>query len=305
MYRLHLLLAGMLTLGVPMIAQSSWGVGGCFLPAQGPVGPAQPAEQIGSPLRWVRNPDATQQAALYRGMQQIGAWDADSQKYRMLIDFDRNIWGPEMDTAPIPPPADLVRAPRGPIEKKLEPWQVTGVNVGEMCRHERYSINGTNVSYAEMKQSVEDGLIDDSPKLFLSVWSKDAAKRAAVVEDLKKNPDLWQWVQTRCHLWAGEAATPDHFLTKDREGKPLYCFDGDPCVMLQDANGVELWHDAGYKDGPPSLEKMRKQDPQYRPDNSPGPRAPGGGSGNYFGYLLLGAGLLGLIVWGTASRKDS
>lgn len=245
-------------------------------------------------------------ALLYFAGKQIGGWDATRQKYRSLIDFDRNLWGPEQNDPPALLPFELLRDRSPSAENKLiGDFRTNGVNVGEMCRHERYSINGQNVSFGEGVKAITAGIDDDSRKMFLSVWSSDPVKRELVIQKIKATPGAWEEVEKRCHVWASDAARPDYFLNKDRDGKPLYCFDGDPCVSLQDADGVELWHDAGFTGGPdPLLEKIRKADPSYRPDLVPGPH--NDGPAGHWLWLILVAGVVigGIVLLTRPSHKD-
>lgn len=305
MKRLSLFLAGSLViLAVPILAVSQWGPSGCFLPAQPAV--------VGAPgynWRFIEKDGAL----LYYGNKQVGGWNAIRQKYQALTDFASGEWGQEEDSAPISPPGHLVRAKGTPVEShKLEPFQMQGVLTHKLATKPQHSVSGKIVSYQDgLCPKARAALTDDSGKLWLSVWSKDSSKREKVVSDLKASPGLWSWVQDRCHLYAGDAATPGHFLTVDREGQPLFAFDGDPMISLQAHDGSELWHDAGYTQGPPSLEMMRKRDPNYKPDLTPSPKNPdpkkpddkkspsasGGGGG---GWLLLGAvAAFGYFMWPT------
>jgi hypothetical protein len=276
---MRLFFASIFLLALPAAVEPQWGTRGGAQPS------AQPA--VAGVHTWRIEGDY---AYLYKGNLQIGAWSVERQQY--LPYHGGNEWGEWSDTTPAEPPASHRRkkprpkempvAQPTPKEEKekgigaLPPWQLQGVKKEEI--HEaRTTLSGHIVTQEEGLEAVGKGVLpDDSGKLFLSIWSKDPAKRAAVVADLKRDPAVWAWVEKRCHLWAGDAASPDHFLAKDRTGQPMFAFDGDPMISLQDAAGVELWHDAGYTQGAPSLEQMRKRDPHYRPDDTPGPRGPHG-----------------------------
>jgi hypothetical protein len=336
MFRLFAFIAGATALlAIPLFADSRWGPSGCT--AQPAVTGARNAS-----YEWKTWPDWPE-AALYRDGRQIGGWNATKQHYRPLLDYRREIWGDPQDKAPFPPPAALVRPadgvlkppapaigqakPEPPIpdkdQGKLAPWEIKGVDPERLSGRVRHSISGSDVVEEEALGAILAGVLpDDSGKLWLSIWSRDAAKRAAVVEDLKKDPLLWAWVNERCHVWAGAAATPDHFLAHARQtdpekakrgemGPPLYAFDGDPLIMLQDRNGVELWHDAGYQQGPPSLQGLRKADPLYKPDKTPGPKTPdakkkdqpAGGTDLTPLAILGAAGVGGLVI--SSLRKQN
>lgn len=314
-----------LLFALPVAGTSRWGVSDCTV-AQEPVGPAR----VQNGYQWKTLPDDATRAYLWLNGKQIGGWDATRQKYRPLLNWNENLWGGEQDAAPIPPPSNMVRpvdgvkpkpdpspTPASPTEQaekvfgKIEVWQLQGVNVNELCKHQRHSINGRAVAESDGMNAISKGVLpDDSGKLWLSVWSRDPAKRAAVVSDLMRDPELAKWVNERCHVWAGDAAHPEHFLTRDRAGQLLYAFDGDPVISLQAPDGVELWHDAGYTQGPSSLQMMRKRDPNYKPDNTPGPKKPVGpdkpdtvSSADGFGpYALIAAMGLGLLLW---PRKET
>lgn len=285
MKKFILLASCLALLALPYCGLSRWGIGGCDVSAQSPVGGA---------YQWKYLPNDPDSAYLYRGNQQMGGWNAQKQKYRPLLNYAQGLWGPEEDVAPNPPPAHMVREKKtcecggvtpcecgdacpcatATAKMPLRTWQTQGVKSDEVSRH-RHSISGKTVMEDAGLKAISSGaLSDDSAKLWLSIWSRDPAKRAAVVADLKKDPFIWKWVTDRCHLFAGEAASPDHFLAKDREGKPIYHFDGDPVVSLQAPDGTELWHDGGYTQGPASLQAMRKRDPNYQPDTVPGPKTP-------------------------------
>lgn len=271
-----------------------------FAPSCGPAGcPVDAPEFIGaqrSAYIWKISDKDT--AYLWLNGKQIGGWDATRQQYRALVNWARNEWGDFEDSAPFPPPANMVRA----VEKNkaTELWQQDGVSADKLQSRTRHSISGQIVSYEDgLCQKAKAAIEDDSGRLFLSVWARDHAKRAAVVEDLKRDPELWKWVQERCHLWAGAAASPDHFLTKDREGQSLFAIDGEPTITLQLQNGVELWHDAGYTQGQPSLQEMRKRDPNYRPDQTPGPNSKKKDSepDEHLPLIVGGIALAGLLFW--------
>ena len=289
-------MVGFALLTLPLIGFSRWGPSGCDLAS------AQPAV-VGNPsFRWVMRPDVPDEAYLYNGNSQVGGWSAATQKYRPIIN---GIWGAPTDSPPIAPPTNLVRKEPSVEEKGgLKLWQLDGVNIDKLSKQEKHHLHSDQGKIVITESDIQPllaVLADDSKKLWLSVWSKDPAKRQRVVADMRADPALWKWVQERCHLWTGEAARPDHFLEKDRDGQPIRAIDGDPTISLQDSRGVELWHDAGYKVGAASLQDLRKRDPDYRPDRTPGP---GGLTATEANVMIPAILLGGLILLMLPPRKE-
>lgn len=263
-------------LALPVAADPQWG--GSGLTAQSPVGDNH---------QWRLYPESPHIAYLFRGNAQLGAWNAERQQYRPLLNYERGEWGEYVDKSPVGGlPPDMIR------EKKNAPgnFATHGVDVSQMCRHERYSISGSNVALADAENAIGKGMLpDDSAKLWFAVWSPDAAKRTAVIDAAKRNPEMAKFLDERCHVWAGDAANPNHFLAKDRSGQPLYVFDGDPLVTLQGPDGVELWHDAGFRGGPGSFDAIRKRDPNYKP------ASPASGDGG-FNWWYIAAIVAGVVL---------
>lgn len=276
-------------------------VGGKFqlkdLLVQGPIVGQYAQPFRGDRYEWKIFADDRLCALLYKNGVQVGGWDSVRQHYRELINYAKGEWGPPQERAPIEPPAHLVRA-RPDVEKHpLESWQLDGVKAGEICKHERYCINGQAVSMSDAKRAITAGLDDDSFKLWLSVWSKDPAQRQKIVEDLQRDPETWKWIQERCHVWDGPAANPEHWQEKDREGKPLHHVRVDPTITLQAPDGAELWRDEGYTQGPQSFDLLRKSDPKFDPNRTPGPNkkpvVPG--ENDFSLYLILAVGAIALL----------
>lgn len=292
MNKIVYLLAGGLVLGLPLLANPDWGAGGCYIPAQGVVTPAGvPVEQAPPPLTWRTDPRTPGQANLYRGSQQIGAWNYARKRYAPLT---ADGWGVEQDVPPIAAPgcpcladataecvcpADGCACPGCPTAaaKKaaaagpLKLWQLNGVDPQKIDGKVRdsHKINGYSVPKIEAMSAITRGeLADDSGKLWVIYSHPDPAARKKFADDYAKAPELAD-LRAHAHLWAGPGAAPDSYLAKDRDGKPLWAGG----VSLLDATGGELWHEALYA-GEDTLRNLRRADPNYRPDKSPGPHQP-------------------------------
>ncbi len=281
-----------LLLFLPWIALSQCGSGGCFVPAAEPVG--SPA-QFSAPLRWTLDKDC---AYLWRGNVHVGSWDATRQKYRALLDYDRGIWGPEEDNAPLAVPQQLIRTPAA--TPKLEPFQTNGVRVEQLHHREKHAINGREVTESAGLTALagKGSLPEDKDKLFLLVSSEDKAKRDKVVVDLAADPKVFDWVNKRCHFFS---VSPKDSIMVDRQKICVHNQDADIVVSLMLPDGTELWHDAGYTSGPASLQGMRKKDPNYRPDEVPGPNSNAGGFDNTTLLYIGGAAVFAFLV---LRRKD-
>jgi hypothetical protein len=279
-------------LALPVLANPSWGVGGCYAPAQGLVRPAgRPIAQAPLPLRWITDARTPGQANLYLGTRQIGAWNHARQKYAPLTAAG---WGPEQDVPPLanPPgcprcadpsgectcPPDncgcpdcpISQAIKAPVSGQLKLWQIDGVDAHKIDGRavDSHKVNGCKVPKAEAMAAIGRGeLADDSGKLWVVCSHPDPAVRKKFADDYQSSPDLAD-LRTHAHLWAGPGAAPTSYLAKDRESKPLWA-EG---VSLLDPTGGELWHEAGYT--PATLDNLRKADPHYTPDRSPGPHHP-------------------------------
>ncbi|HZZ80990.1 MAG TPA: hypothetical protein VFE62_20985 [Gemmataceae bacterium] len=276
---------------LPWIALSQWGSGGCFVPAAEPVG--SPAQTSAPYWRSWDN----DYAYLYQGTMHVGSWVIARQKYRALLDYDRGIWGPEQDSAPIPVPQHLLRKRMPlPIEApKVEPWQTTGVSVEQMHHRERHAISGREVTAGQGLTALtgKGALPEDKDKLFLVVSSEDKAKRDKVTADVKANPQLSEWVDKRCHFFS---VSPKDSIMVDRQKVCVHNQDADLVVSLMAPDGTELWHDTGYH-GLPSLQGMRKKDPNYRPEDVPGPNRPNGGFDNKTLLYLVGFAVLAYLIF--------
>ena len=279
---------------------------------------------------WVRFGDDPSHAYLCSGNTVVGGWDYGNESYR---DYDpvAQKWGKEQAKAPFAPPAidpDLLRRlrdeankdgkkrPVTPIGGQLEPWQLNGVKMDELCKHERYTVNGEAVGQKKSIQMLKDSvgdLGDDSAKLWLVVRSKDAQKREAFLTRLYAHPIAGTWAKDKWRVWAGPASSPEHYLMRDRETGatrfPVLDQAADPVCYLMLADGTELWHDEKC-DGA-TIDKLLRADPAYAPDKSPGPAQPS--PMNPFAgmpqippvmvVMLIGAGLGMLVLSKPTPRK--
>lgn len=280
--------------------------------------------QAPATYRWIKNAYDPDCFDLYHGQKFLGVWRNSSEKYCPCIQESPLLYGKFHDepfdhrygkavNRPVESNGNNSANNKSSLPKKdgaigqLQPWQLKGVNETEMCRHERFTRNGKNISYEEYKDGITKGTIaDDSAKAYVSVWAKDSTVRARAVEQLKKDPALWSEIESKCHHWWGEAANPSSFHATDwRSGASLYCVDrGEPCVLVQDPTGKVLWRADNFNgDTTDMLKALRKVDPKnpYNPDLSPGPHRPGPGPGPNGGAeismdTLVLFGLIGLGI---------
>lgn len=296
-------------LALPLLACMSLAVCPALLPGQclvttqrGPVGPLLQGQSASDPYQWVTYPGNPGQAFLLKGLVTVGGWDHVEKHYKP---FAAGQWGEARATAPIPPPLPPVALPQPKATPKLLAWQLDGVDASKIGQTESHQIDGhevaANTAYAALGKWGD--LMDDSGKLWIVALAKDPAKRKQFADDFLADPSLAD-LRGHAHLWAGPAADPDHVIMRDRAGKPLYEFGGDITISLLDASGGELWRQVGYG-GPADLQALRKADPNYRPDLTPGPnkkKDPPFADGEDAGPILL-FGAIAVIGFSLVGRK--
>lgn len=292
-------------LGVDL-SRAGWGTGVC-----GPVGPLAVA-QVGYQWRTVPGDDG--RAYLFLNGKQLGGWDYVRETYR-VYNHASDTWGEDQKTSPVPAPAvdpatlERWRGTAKDAPKAMAKWQTHGVATDEFCKHERYTLNGSEVGpkkcFEALAKGADDELNksnvpDDSQKLWLVVRG-DKAKREAFVAMLDAHPDGGQWAKKYWRVWAGDGASPDHYLMRDRdtgaERFPITDGAATPALFLMDKDGTELWHEEGC--GPHTIANLLKADPAYRPNLSPGPRSetPALSAAGISPVVLIGGlGLVGIFL---------
>lgn len=166
---------------------------------------------------------------------------------------------------------------------------------------ERITLDGRAITPSEAAQILQAGsLADDSGKLRLTVIGAEADRRR-VLDDLK---GPLADIAAQCLV---QDYPPDHWAVA-RTG---FYTAGKPTIYVQTPDGTVLHRQDDYTDGAEGLrlafERLRKPDPDYRPDKDPDLRRPLGGLlSRVFGFLmypfrtilswLLAAGVVFILV---------
>jgi len=132
-------------------------------------------------------------------------------------------------------------------------------------------LNGREISRSEaMRVFCDAGLIDDSDRLRLTVIGTDADRRR-VLDDLK---GPLADIAGQCVV---QDYPPDHWAVA-RAG---FYTAGSPTIYVQAPDGTVLHRQDDYADGADGLravfERLRKPDPDYRPDKDRDLRRPANG----------------------------
>lgn len=136
---------------------------------------------------------------------------------------------------------------------------------------ERITLDGRAITPSEAAQILQAGsLADDSGKLRLTVIGAEADRRR-VLDDLK---GPLADIAAQCLV---QDYPPDHWAVA-RTG---FYTAGKPTIYVQTPDGTVLHRQDDYTDGAEGLrlafERLRKPDPDYRPDKDPDLRRPLGG----------------------------
>jgi hypothetical protein len=268
----------------------------------------------GSGFRWVRA-DARYDA-LFWGGRQVGVWDRADGVY---LPWDGTRWGEATDCPVGPPPgADPAQRVFFGLEKdKIRPGNHYRLNGREVGPEEVRQILQQRPPIAHADQAEVEGggdkIPDPSQKLRVVVIGNEA-ERKPVVQALTagaaadpKSP-LRGWAERLIV----QAYAPDHWHVA-RVG---YQAGGHPTISVLSADGVELHRQEGWSgeaDFAAVLEKIRRPDPDYRPDRTPDLRQPQGPLATLRAWLkrlqvvlgvpwlalalIGGAGVVALLVW--------
>jgi hypothetical protein len=125
---------------------------------------------------------------------------------------------------------------------------------------ERIMLDGRQITRADAARFLQAGsLVDDSGKLRLTVIGMETDRRR-VLDDLK---GPLTDIAGQCLV---QDYPPDHWAV----AKAGFYTAGKPTIYVQDADGKVLHRQDDYADGAPGLrqafERLRKPDPNYRPD---------------------------------------
>lgn len=208
------------------------------------------AERLPGRYSWDEVVD-DEQWLLYHDGRQVGAFVPEWDCYRERLGPGQ--WGKTWRRPPVPIPEEAMA--------KLEAMPA-GVQMQNLGQRECYSLCGQEITRAQAEAALED----DSAKLsFTAIGSK--AETARVRADLDR-PEMAAF---KSHVIFQEYEPTNWAVSPERFG---FDVSGHPTVYLEDAQGNVLWHTNQY-DGMPTMEGLRKKDPNYKPANDPGmPNSP-------------------------------
>lgn len=235
--------------------------GFCPLPKTSAVAPV---ESDCAKYQWTKTSE--DQYILSRDGVTVGQWYVPDHSYYA--------WKDGKNHGPVKPPIDQ---PTGRADaaqaRQFAHWQMNGINADKMLNDKEVICLGGKVIHSSMIREAFDGtLTDDSSKGYLVIVAKDEKARQAIQDEFYKLPADFT---SRYNVWA---APPTHFSMQDRfNGKPRFFTEGDPTIILQQADGTVLFRrpqaNQIYKPG--DFQDMLKSDPNYKPVLDPGaPPAP-------------------------------
>lgn len=256
---------------------------------------------INGSYKWTRVEDDQDQWALWRDGRQVGAYDAEVDRY--IVRRGPGDWGKSYRRPPVPLPQDAYDR----LTEEVAPgvlWEDTPPFMGK----DSYSFCGKEITKDKAFE-----LIDDSAKLSLTVIGTPEEN-----ERFRLDLERPENVALKSHV-VFQAYQPDNWAVA------RYGFDctGHPSVYLEDSVGNVKWHINHYS-GPTDMFELRQKDPLYKPANDPGmPNAPMplesdwgplpllalmGGGGTFFLSLLSGFGALVHAIFeslNTAAETDT
>lgn len=199
-------------------------------------------------FEWVKFQDGGNHYALKEGGHQIGYYDGDSGVYRP---YDRN---GDKWLAACPPPVD-------------PPFCNFGVNISATEIGTHYRRSGVELSREEA-DAVLSGMSplvgDAGDKRLQVVIIGPDDKTRPVVEAFNANEEL----KTLKEDYIVRAFRPDAWQV----AKSGYVCDGTPTIYLLDNGGKVLYRRDDFDCGPDGLAAaLRDADPDYKPENDPGP----------------------------------
>lgn len=222
-----------------------------------------------------------EQWLLWRNGLQVGSFVPEWDSYTTYLGPGK--WGRSYRRPPVPLPSDALECMGA-----MPP----GVRAEALLDRECYSICGQEVS----REQAEAALVDDSDCLSLSAIGS-AEETARVAADLDR-PEFAAWKQRVVF----QRYTPDNWAVSTKR----YGFDtsGHPTVYLQKPDGTVLTHVNSYE-GPATLQRLRKNDPNYKPADDPGmkpiaPLADSEWNAASVGLCLMGSGTFVLSLIGSA-----
>lgn len=230
--------------------------GGCPLPAT-------------PKYSWTIVESNPKQAALYNAGVHVGNWDSTSQHF---VPFANGVWLEPVLVAPFPPPADMLAKADVAVKPVVSFDQLNGVDASKLSRHERHTINGMEVNKARALHELGgdvagNGLVDDSQRYWLIVSGKSKEERKAVAKAIMESPEFRD-IRDQVNVWAGDGASPTHWLSLDRETKKGLYLEGAPRVVLEKNNGEVLCSMSAF-DAKNAPGVLRKCVPGYDPSKDP------------------------------------
>jgi hypothetical protein len=205
--------------------------------------------------------------ALFAQSKSRAGWDPKHEVYR-TCDAASDVWSPpkhapwqaHCDCCPGCACSDCACPTVGPccepcpcaVQSALPKWMTHGVQVERLNGHERYTLNGREVSDAQVP--------NDAARNRLVIIGSDAEQKR-VSDDLNKHPALAPLMRDL----VVQSYRPDHWHVAGAG----YDTSGHPSIYLVSADGKVLSHSSAYA-GPERLaEAIRKADPKYDPSKDP------------------------------------
>ena len=186
-------------------------------------------------LHWTRHDD-DQWDLMDRSGKQVGAYRPSTGTYLERLGDG---WGERSL-----PPVELPECCR----KKAENYGV----IAAPEHHAGWSISGQPVAAGDAMRALGDPAIpDDAGKPYV-LWVGDQATGDRIKAD----------VGDRARV---QSVPPGHWMTADRDGKPVYTQG----IGLVGADGKAVGHEATYRGPDQIAEGLRRSDPNWKPDTVP------------------------------------